>query len=373
MSVLRHKALKYGSIILCIMILIIGGWYIYKHKNIDYTSYKVTSTMEIDSSIFSEYARFADGIVRYTTEGISYIKSGKEAWNKSISIQNPIIDICEDYVVIAEQKANNVTLVNKSGDQWDISMSYPIIGIEVSSQGVVAAILDDGEANYIEVKDKSGNQIAMGRTVVQGDGYPIDISISNDGTKLVSSYLGITCGNTQSSVVFYNYSAVGQNEVDRIVGGFDQYKTAIVPKVEFISNNVAVAFGSNMFTIYSINQKPSIKREDEFEGKVESILYNKGHIGMVFKNDESNPLVLKTYSSNGDKLLNIELDYQYKGIFFTGDKVMMYNNNSCKMLSDDGVTRFETEFDIEIDTMFALSEDTYVIVTADSIQQIKLK
>ena len=330
--------------------------------------------MEIDTGVPAKYAGFASGIIRYTTDGISYIRSGKEIWNKSVSIQNPMLDICGDYIVIAEQKSNNISIFNKAGEQWDITMSYPVMSVEISGKGIVAAALDDGEANYIEIKDKNGDAIALGRTVVQGDGYPIDISISDDGTKLAASYLGITNGTTQSNVVFYNYSAVGQNEVDRIVGGFNQYKTAIVPKVEFISNNVAAAFGTDLFTIYSIKQKPSIIREEELERKIESIFYNKGYIGIVFRNEnQDKPYLIKTYSAAGEKILSMETDYQYKGILFADDKVMMYNENSCRLVSGDGVTRFETQFDVAVEEMFAISESVYVIVTADSIMQIKLK
>ena len=166
----------------------------------------------------------------------------------------------------------------------------------------------------------------------------------------------------------------GQNEVDRIVGGFNQYKTAIVPKVEFISNNVAAAFGTDLFTIYSIKQKPSIIREEELERKIESIFYNKGYIGIVFRNEnQDKPYLIKTYSAGGEKILSMETDYQYKGILFADDKVMMYNENSCRLVSGDGVTRFETQFDVAVEEMFAISESVYVIVTADSIMQIKLK
>ena len=52
---------------------------------------------------------------------------------------------------------------------------------------------------------------------------------------------------------------------------------------------------------------------------------------------------------------------------------MMYNENSCRLVSGDGVTRFETQFDVAVEEMFAISESVYVIVTADSIMQIKLK
>jgi len=373
-GLIKHKIIKYGGLILLVAAILSAGWYVYTHRNKDYSTYEMTSTMEIDAGVPAKYAAFASGIIRCTADGISYIRSGKEVWNKSISIQNPMLDICGDYIVIAEQKSNNISIFNKSGEQWDITMSYPVMSVEISGKGIVAAALDDGEANYIEVKDKNGDSIALGRTVIQGDGYPVDISISDDGTKLAASYLGIANGTTQSNVVFYNYSAVGQNEVDRIVGGFNQYKTAIVPKVEFISNNVAAAFGTDLFTIYSIKRKPSILREEELERKIESIFYNKGNIGIVFRNENSDkPYLIKTYSAGGEKILSLETDYQYKGILFADDKVMMYNEKSCRLVSGDGVTRFETQFDVAVEKMFAISESAYVLITADSIMQIKLK
>lgn len=373
-GLIKHKIIKYGGFILLAAVVLSAGWYIYTHRNKDYSTYETTATMEIDPGVPAKYAGFASGIIRCTADGISYIRSGKEIWNKSISIQNPMLDICGDYIVIAEQKSNNVSIFNKSGEQWDITMSYPVMSVEISGKGIVAATLDDGEANYIELKDKNGDSIALGRTVVQGDGYPIDISLSNDGTKLAASYLGIANGMTQSNVVFYNYSAVGQNEVDRIVGGFNQYKTAVVPKVEFINNNAAAAFGTNLFTIYSIKQKPSVIREEELKHEIQSIFYNKGNIGMVFRNENSDkPYLIKTYNAGGEKILSLETDYQYKGILFADDKVMMYNENSCRLVSGDGITRFETQFDMAVEEMFAISESAYVIINADSIMQIKLK
>ena len=52
---------------------------------------------------------------------------------------------------------------------------------------------------------------------------------------------------------------------------------------------------------------------------------------------------------------------------------MMYNEKSCRLVSGDGVTRFETQFDVAVEKMFAISESAYVLITADSIMQIKLK
>ena len=252
-----------------------------------YSSYKTlnkVSLAHLDEMVVSENCRaFSGGIIRYNSYGMSYYSGGKEVWNSSFNIDNPVIDVCGGYIAIAQKDSCEITLIDKSGNQRKIQTSYPIKSVEVSKQGVVAATLDDGDACYIEISDKDGTSIASGRTVLAGDGYPIDISISNDGTRLVASYLSVSNGSTQSKGVFYNYSSVGQNEVDRIVGGFNQYKSTIVPDVEFINNTTAVAFGDNMFTIYSIEQKPMIAYEEKFEDKIDMVFHSSKYIGIVHK------------------------------------------------------------------------------------------
>lgn len=372
-SLVKYRIIKYSVIVIVLALLIGIGVYLYMHRNRNYSSWKTLNATEFSMETTGNYMQFADGFIRYTTDGISYISGGAEIWNKSLSVHKPVIDICEDYIVIGEQNTNNLSVINKSGAQLDITMTYPIISVEVSAQGIVAANLDDGEANYIEVRDKEGEQIAIGRTVIQGDGYPVDISLSNDGTKVMASYLSVDHGTTQSNVVFYNYSAVGQNEVDRIVGGFNQYKTSLVPKVEFIENNIAAAFGTDMFTIYNIKQKPSIMKEEKLDKKVESVFYGNGNTGLVLENIAGeHPYLVKTYNDKGKEILNYETDYPYKGIMFAGDYVMMYNDTSCKLLSEDGVVRFETNFDMVIEEMFALSEERYIIVSSTAAYEIQL-
>ena len=147
--------------------------------------------------------KFANGMVGYSSDGISYYSEGREIFNKAISIVSPIISVSDSYVVISEKKSSEINLIDKQGNLSKITSTYPIVGLDVSNKGVVAAILDDGTANYIEFYDKSGARLVSGRTVLEGDGYPIDISISDDSTRLVSSYLAITEGTAQSKVVFY--------------------------------------------------------------------------------------------------------------------------------------------------------------------------
>ena len=59
----------------------------------------------------------------------------------------------------------------------------PILQIEVSDNGKMAAVLDDNNANYINMYDTNGEKIYSVKTTLSGDGYPIDVSISPDAKK----------------------------------------------------------------------------------------------------------------------------------------------------------------------------------------------
>ena len=212
------------------------------------------------------------------------------------------------------------------------------------------------------------------RSVIAGDGYPIDISIANDGTRLVASYLAVSNGSTQSKVVFYNYSSVGQNEVDRIVGGFNQYKSTLVPDVEFINNTTAVAFGDNIFTIYAIDQKPKITHEEEFEDKIDTIFYSSKYIGIVFKStDTEYSQVLRVYDTSGKKVFSKSLNFKYNDICFAGKNVVMYDGSNCIMYSFSGTERFNYTFDKNIVKIVPVKDNKFIVVNDTTIEEIELK
>ena len=213
--------------VVVLAIVILAFVYINREKNKVFKSYTVENSIEVDSQISVQYQEFENGVLRYSTDGISFYKGGREVFNKAISINSPIVRTCGNYIVVAETKSSQICLIDIKGNQWDITSTHPIVDVDVSEQGVVAATLDDGSANYIEFYDKDGSNLVSGRTVLAGDGYPIAISLANDATRLVASYLAVSAGSAQSKVVFYNYTSVGENEVDRIVGGFNQYKVQL--------------------------------------------------------------------------------------------------------------------------------------------------
>ncbi len=341
-------------------------------RNRTFDSYKVEYTMEISDGVDNEFYPYKTGVLKYSSDGMAYIDGGKEIWNQGFEIKNPVMDICGDYVAIAEEDSNDINIYNASGEAYKVSASYPVKNLEVSRQGVVAAVLADETANYIEVIAKDGTQIAIGRTVLQGDGYPVDISISEDATKVAASYLAVTSGEIQSKIVFYNYSEVGKNETDRIVGGFNDFEDSLIPDIEFINENTVAAIGDNIIAIYSIDETPSEVARIKVKNEIQSVVYDDKYIALVVKNDESGKNMLQVYDLTGKKVLSQEEEFAYSGIKMSDGNIIMYNDTECKVVSVAGVTKFKYNFTMGITSIVPVSGEEFIFISGKNVQKILL-
>lgn len=372
----RHKRAKFTRVIavVAVVLLVIGGYYLYL-QNRTFTGYDVVETVDLEEGYTCRYYEFGDYILRFSEDGLAYLDGDKTHWNQAFEIKEPVIDICGDYVAIAEQKNNIIYMGNTKELHGKIETEYPIMDIDVSDNGVVAVISgDESEVSHIEILAKDGTKIAIGQTVLSGQGCPVDLSISQDGTKLVVSYLYVGNGAIQSKVVFYNYSEVGKNEVDRFVGGFDYDKT-VMAKVEFLSNDVVAAYGDNKVAIYSMKQKPSLIAEIDIDKDIKSILYNSKYVGMVLDNEDAeNPYELVIYDTKGKKVSSTPFNFSYNGIKFSDKSVVVYNDTSMRVYTVGGKLRYEGDIEGGISSIITKDKDyTYYIVGSTTIRDIKLK
>ena len=227
-----------------------------------------------------------------------------------------------------------IYIFNKNGNIGKVDTSLVISQIEVAANGAVAAVLEDNEANYINMYDKEGNKIYSVKTTLAGDGYPLDISISNDSAKLIASYVYVSGEEIKTNVVFYNFSEVGQNETERVVGGFNHYNDVLVGDVQFLSNNIAVAVGENVISIYKIKEYPSLEKEIQIDNTIDRVFFGTDYIGLVLDNSDSGELYkMVVYNFSGSKVCEAEFGTQVDNIQFDGSSVVM--NNSCLLYTSD--------------------------------------
>lgn len=369
----RNLKIKVITIIgiVCALLLAIYLFCVYR----TYNNYKVRKTIKIETGTNSQYQAFGEFVVKYSNDGISYINGTETIWNEAYEMKSPIVDVCGDYLAIADKNSNTIYIFNKKGKVGEVNTSYPIIKIEVAQQGVVAALLEEASANYIELYDKEGNLIVSHKSLLSENGFPLSFSISNDGEKMMTSYLSIKEGSTENQVIFYNFSNVGKDEVDRVVGTFNQYGETIVPAVYFVSNEDAIAIGDNVLTIYKMKEKPTIRKEIKFDKEIQKVFYNEKYVGLIFENSKGDtPYKMEVYSLSGEKIMSKEIEMNLDHVKFAGKNVLMYDDVTCELISLKGVDKFKHVFTKQLDAIVPMeSTNTFLLMTKNKIEEISLR
>ena len=167
---------------------------------------------------------------------------------------------------------------------------------------------------------------------------------------------------------------MGKNETERVVGGFN-YDDVIVGDVRFINDNLAVAVGENVISLYKIKEYPSLEHTIKIDNDIEKIFYSDQYIGMILDNSESgDPYKLKVYNTSGKEVFDTTFGVQYTDAKFDGKSVILSNATTFVLMNMRGKVLANIEFDMPVtDVMPTGTRGTYTLVNSKYIQTIKLK
>lgn len=370
----RYKKRRRLIVSIFTIILLCGASvYLYHLYNRNYKSYEVIHTIENAGEGAVNYLSYGSSVIKYSRDGAEAIgEKGSLIWNGSYEMKAPIADSCGKYAVVADKGGKSIEIFDGSGIAGSITTIYDIIKVEIAAQGVVAALMEDGETNYIYLYDVDGTVLGEKVTDVNNSGYPIDFSLSDDGEKLVISYLSVTQGELISTVAFFNFGEVGQNYTDRFVGGYE-FNDIIIPRVTFLNNNTVCVYKENGFLIYSMDEIPNMVHEENVEGSIKSILYNESYCGVVVANDGAESSKLMLYNLSGHKVLDRSLDFDYQTIFLSKEEIIMYDNSTCNIMKINGNQKFKYTFDNNITAFYPMNNiDRYYFIGAAGISEISL-
>ena len=375
--VLFHKGRKLALVLVLAFIVIaaVMGYRIYINNRV-FTGYDVLSIAKVAQSKDNSYMEFGSRVLRYNVDGIACIeKDSDKVWEISYQMKYPIVALCGDYGAVASQKGKDIYIFDKSGLQGSIKVDYPIVDIAVSAHGVVAVNMESDGMNYIDIFEPDGERKVASKTSLEGNGYPLDIALSYDGQKLMVSYLDISEEGLKSSVVFYNFSEVGQNYIWNMVGAYDDYyDETIIPYVTFINEETACAVGDDRVTVFGMKEIPEVLADITLTKELESYFCSEDYLGLVYDNADNGGLYrLEIYDTAGKRMLEYSLDKNYKALRFIEDYILIYNDYDCIVLNMSGAEVFNYTFDTAVLLLEPISLTEYIMINEATISEIKLK
>lgn len=341
-----------------------------------YSTYEVTSAIERNSSNTAQYEMFGEYLLEYSNDGISCIGTNQEiVWNQSFEMISPKIVTCGEYLAIYDANGTQIFIMTESGVEKNIETASPIQSACIAEQGTVAVLMKENNVSQIKLFDKKGNELANGSFYGDKGGFPIDIALSYDGTKLAVNMVDVSAGNVSTTISFYNFGSVGQSEIDNNVGTYT-FEGILVPEIDYVSDSRMIGMGTGRMLVFEGTQKPELAREIIIEEEILSYFHNEKYVGIVYNNvDEEELWHIKVMDLRGNTVMENDTSIAYDKIeFLSNDEICVTNATECQLFTTHSIKKFSYTFDKELYKVLAGSTDqNYTFIFKDTIEEVKLK
>lgn len=357
------------AIIVLAVVLAAGAAAYFIWGNREYTNYEVVR--ELESSEVPNYTIVDGSLVRYGSEGAQAVsKDGTLLWNVTYdTMKNPVFSFCGTMAVAADIGTKQYLLTNGTGSSKSFSTPYQIQAICVAKQGVTAVLMNAEEKDYIYLYSKEGEVLSEIETIVARDGFPLAIALSEDGMKLVTSYMKVEGDESVSSVTFYNFGEVGQNYARNLVGQV-QYAGCLVPRLSFWDNNTVAVVGGNVAELFSMKEIPASVWKKEISTEIKSIAFGDYFCMITENKDRQN--VLEVYNKSGQLCMEKIITFSYVGLQTAGKEVILYGYSGCEMYEIGSGLFYTGTFEGGVRYLFAIGGNRYYLVGSKSVRVIKL-
>ena len=358
------------TIVAGVLILAVVLVYALVKNNKVASSYEVVTSMSRGDDTSVYYCMMRKGMVKYSKDGVAMTnKSGSVLWNQTYEMASPTMTSAGDYVAVGDIGANTIYIFNEYGQLGRVSTDVPIQEIQISEQGVVAAVLSDTSSNYINLYDKQGNSLGSIKASLENTGYPLAIALSPDASKLAVSYLIVKSGSMQSRIVSYDFSDV---EGDHLLD--TQELEGLYPKAAFLDSREVVLFGEKGFVLYQADSK-KIETQENFESEINSVFCTNQKLGFIFKNEDDNGKYrMEIYNKAGKKSRTYYFDLDYSGMTADDDEVILYNDEEMLIYHMGGRVRFRGTFNTAVTGVMPSWEDgLYWLIDDQSLREIRIR
>ena len=343
-----------------------------------YDGFDVVKSVETSGDNIADYFVFAGNVLKVTKDGASYIdETGTVKWDVSYAMKMPKAEVCGDYAIVADMNGKDVYIFTTEGEVSRQTLSYDIANVDIAEQGVYCLVLTGEDGSYISEYDKDSKKIYEKKASIDNDGYPLDIDISNDGVKLIVSYLRVNGVKTETVLAAYNFGSVGQNKnADRLMDSYT-IEDSIYPIVKFIDNDTIACFGDKDIRLYTMVEEPKEKAVIDLEGReMQGIFYNSSCVGYIALADSGSDSKYKiyTYGSNGSQKSVAGYSDSYDKIYATQDEIIVVGDMDCSIFRLNGSTKFKYSFPKKIVNVVPdANKEEYVVISESETQIIALK
>ena len=135
----REKLKKIVVPVILIALAVSGTYLMLTNKA--YSEAGTAVRYSTDSSDTSNYAHFANGIVRYNRDGVVFLnKKNEEKWIQSTQLKNPIIEVKEKAFAVGDIGGNNDSLALAAGIMQSGALLTVLLALSTLTTGILQGL-----------------------------------------------------------------------------------------------------------------------------------------------------------------------------------------------------------------------------------------
>lgn len=344
----------------------------YMH-NYRYTTYSVDSEMTLAAVSTAKIFPFRDGTVIVGTDSVSYVKNNSVVWDNAVKVQDPVFRSEGEYFFLFPAGGYTSYICNESGIFSTIKVSRPIRTADISQAGVVALATESDDSSYITYYDRFGTHVDVGvKTTLDVSGYPVHLSISPDGQKLLVLYYSVANGIGESRAVLYDFQN-GSAERSYVIQAFEDFYESgtFLVCCDFMDNKHAAVIGDNAFLFLTQNGKEVQRTTVRVTDEIRSVMFLRQELLAVTERDGK--AVLSVYDSLGREIHSFECPEEYDMIASNGRYVAFLKGADLSFYNASGKLRYEGTLVSAPRSISFMGNRSLFLNTGDVLQKITLK
>lgn len=375
-KIFKHKLqIVYRTGLIVVLILVIVLFFKIQADNRVYTKYEVVKEIKRVGTQNSIFQNYEGNMLVHSKDGIAaYDQDGSQLWNQSYEMQSPLVKCNGSFVAVGDYKGTTLYIIGKKGTTAEVETNLPILALDISEQGIAAALLQDKGVTWLRLYSSKGELISEVKTTMRNSGYPVAFSISPDNIKLGISYVKAEMGKINTSLAFYNFGGVGQNVMDNLVSGYE-YEGQVFPLLVYLNESDVIAVGDERVLLLKGNQKPTLEKDISFEQELQGVYSCESGFALVFRDlDGEGQYKINIYDTDGKLELEHKINFEFTDIILDDKKAVIYNEEKVFVLGLNDVEKYNGDLGGNIQMLIPTdSNDKLLAVFPDGIKLMKLR
>jgi predicted lipoprotein with Yx(FWY)xxD motif len=365
-------------VILIIALAAVLGVFLFR-RYFKFSSFETSWSKDLNRGSFAGYKRLGNNLLKFSRDGATcYSEKGEELWTASYEMKNPAAAVNGKFAVIADQQGTTLQIFSEDGKTGTATTNLPIVKAAVSSTGVTAVTETDQSGNYITFFKKDGTALDITiKMKISGDGFPVDIALSPDGNRLMVSNEYIDGQDLKGRVLFYDFSEIGKNIPNRLVGAFiDSFSKSLVARVVYLNPTYSFAVADTGIYFFSSKNlaSPTLIKEITESDEIQTVFYSEDYAGLILKNTASSSRYrLEIYKADGTAVFKKEFNTPYTGADIDDGYVFVYGSGNLTIYNMAGTEKFSGEIDPQVSAVTRGSApNEFILAGSTFLRSIRL-